>query len=1090
MKKLLLWVLAIAFTITAVQGQEARLMRFPAVHNNQVVFTYAGDLYTVDISGGVARKLTTHVGYEMFPHFSPDGRTIAFTGQYDGNTEVFSIPAEGGTPKRLTHTATLNRDDISDRMGPNNIVMAWTPDGEKIVYRSRKQSFNDFKGQLFMVPANGGMSEELPLSTGGFCSFSPDGKKLAFNRVFREFRTWKYYKGGMADDIWTFDFNTKEVTNITSNPAQDIFPMWIGDEIFFLSDRYRTMNLFVYNTKTKNIEKVTNYTDYDIKFPSFDHNTIVFEKGGFLFAFDVKTRTTRKINITITDDQNYSRPSLVDASKRITNADLSPNGERVVFSARGDVYTLPSEKGITYNLTASSDIHEREATWSPDGKWIAYLSDKTGEYEVYIQPQDGSMPATQVTSGINNYIFGIEWSPDSKKILFSDRLGRLQYVDIETKAVTLVTKGKYGLVNSYSWSPDSKWIAYSTSDANRFSVVYIYGIDSKTTNSVTSGWFSSYGPVFSNDGKYLLYVSDREFNPIYSNTEWNHAYVDMSNIYIVMLSKDTPSPFALENNEVKPETKTEQPKDKDSAKKPVKTEEKPKPEVQPVKIDFDGIENRTVELPGKAGRYYNIYCIDGKVYYNYSSSRDRQPVAMMYDLKKQRETELGESIRFTISSNGKKMLVSKNRTYAVIDLPTGKINMEKTIDLSDMKVWVDYHKEWKQIFDESWRQMRDFFYVENMHGVDWKAIHDKYAVLVPYVNHRNDLTYIIGEMIGELNVGHAYVNSGDKPEPERIKTGLLGAKLSKHSSGYFRVDKILEGANWSDALRSPLAEIGVNVKEGDYIISVDGVDLKNIPDIYSTLINKADKTVALVVNSSPQANGGRKVLVKPIADESELYYYTWVQNNIRKVNEATNGEVGYIHIPDMGVAGLNEFVKYFYPQLTKKALIIDDRGNGGGNVSPMILERLSRVVYRMTMRRGFDQPSTIPSETHYGPKVVLIDRYSASDGDLFPYGFKKLGLGPLIGVRSWGGVVGISGSLPFVDGGDLRKPEFTSFSSDTGEWIIEGHGVDPDIEIDNDPYREYMGQDDQLNKAIEQIKVMLKDYKPLPQIPQAPDRSK
>ncbi|MEJ5315383.1 MAG: PDZ domain-containing protein [Tenuifilum sp.] len=1090
MKKLLLWVLAIAFTITAVQGQEARLMRFPAVHNNQVVFTYAGDLYTVDISGGVARKLTTHVGYEMFPHFSPDGRTIAFTGQYDGNTEVFSIPAEGGTPKRLTHTATLNRDDISDRMGPNNIVMAWTPDGEKIVYRSRKQSFNDFKGQLFMVPANGGMSEELPLSTGGFCSFSPDGKKLAFNRVFREFRTWKYYKGGMADDIWTFDFNTKEVTNITSNPAQDIFPMWIGDEIFFLSDRYRTMNLFVYNTKTKNIEKVTNYTDYDIKFPSFDHNTIVFEKGGFLFAFDVKTRTTRKINITITDDQNYSRPSLVDASKRITNADLSPNGERVVFSARGDVYTLPSEKGITYNLTASSDIHEREATWSPDGKWIAYLSDKTGEYEVYIQPQDGSMPATQVTSGINNYIFGIEWSPDSKKILFSDRLGRLQYVDIETKAVTLVTKGKYGLVNSYSWSPDSKWIAYSTSDSNRFSVVYIYNIDSKTTNSVTNGWFSSYGPVFSNDGKYLLYVSDREFNPIYSNTEWNHAYVDMSNIYIVMLSKNTPSPFALENNEVKPETKTEQPKDKDSAKKPVKTEEKPKPEVQPVKIDFDGIENRTVELPGKAGRYYNIYCIDGKVYYNYSSSRDRQPVAMMYDLKKQRETELGESIRFTISSNGKKMLVSKNRTYAVIDLPTGKINMEKTIDLSDMKVWVDYHKEWKQIFDESWRQMRDFFYVENMHGVDWKAIHDKYAVLVPYVNHRNDLTYIIGEMIGELNVGHAYVNSGDKPEPERIKTGLLGAKLSKHSSGYFRVDKILEGANWSDALRSPLAEIGVNVKEGDYIISVDGVDLKNIPDIYSTLINKADKTVALVVNSSPQANGGRKVLVKPIADESELYYYTWVQNNIRKVNEATNGEVGYIHIPDMGVAGLNEFVKYFYPQLTKKALIIDDRGNGGGNVSPMILERLSRVVYRMTMRRGFDQPSTIPSETHYGPKVVLIDRYSASDGDLFPYGFKKLGLGPLIGVRSWGGVVGISGSLPFVDGGDLRKPEFTSFSSDTGEWIIEGHGVDPDIEIDNDPYREYMGQDDQLNKAIEQIKVMLKDYKPLPQIPQAPDRSK
>jgi len=1090
MKKSLLWLLAAVVSITVAQGQEARLMRFPAVHDSQVVFSYAGDLYSIPITGGVARKLTTHVGYEMFPHFSPDGKTIAFTGQYDGNTEVFTIPAEGGTPNRLTYTATLSRDDISDRMGPNNIVMTWAPDGSKVVYRSRKQSFNSFKGQLFMVPANGGMSEEIPLSTGGFCSFSPDGSKLAFNRVFREFRTWKYYKGGMADDIWIFDYNSKEVVNITSNPSQDIIPMWIGDEIFFLSDRDRTMNLFVYNVKAKTVEKVTNYTDYDIKFPSFDQKTIVFEKGGYLYAFDVKTRTTHKINVTIADDQIYSRSAMVDASKRITNAHPSPNGERVVFSARGDIFTLPSEKGITFNLTTTSDAHEREASWSPDGKWIAYLSDKTGEYEVYIQPHDGSSPAIQVTSGINNYIYNIEWSPDSKKILFSDRLGRLQYIDIDTKSLTMAAKGEYGLINSYSWSPDSKWITYSTPDSNRFSVIYIYNIDTKTTKPVTSSWFSSYNPVFSNDGKYLLYVSDREFNPIYSNTEWNHAYTDMSKIYMVMLSKDTPSPFAPENNEVKPDTKAEQPKENNSSKKSGKTDEKPKTELQPIKIDFDGLENRTVEIPGKAGRYFNIYCVDGKVFYNYFSSNSRQPVAMMYDLKKQKETELGESIRFSISANGKKMLVSKNHTYAVIDLPSGKINMEKTIDLSDMKVWVDYHKEWKQIFDESWRQMRDFFYVENMHGVDWKAIHDKYAVLVPHVNHRNDLTYIIGEMVGELSVGHSYVNSGDKPEPERIKTGLLGAKLSKHTSGYFRVDKILDGANWSDALRSPISEIGINVKEGDFIISVDGVDLKGVPDIYSTLVNKAGKTVSLVVNSSPEANGSRKVLVKPIADESELYYYTWVQNNIRKVNEATNGEVGYIHIPDMGVAGLNEFVKYYYPQLTKKALIIDDRGNGGGNVSPMILERLSREVYRMTMRRGFDQPSTIPSETHYGPKVVLIDQYSASDGDLFPYGFKKLGLGPLIGVRTWGGVVGISSSLPFVDGGDLRKPEFTSYSSDKGEWIIEGYGVDPDIEIDNDPYREYMGQDDQLNKAIETIKGKLKDYKPLPKIPQAPDKSK
>jgi len=416
--------------------------------------------------------------------------------------------------------------------------------------------------------------------------------------------------------------------------------------------------------------------------------------------------------------------------------------------------------------------------------------------------------------------------------------------------------------------------------------------------------------------------------------------------------------------------------------------------------------------------------------------------------------------------------------------------MDESVDLSDMKVWVDYRQEWKQIYDESWRQMRDFFYVENMHGVDWEAMHKKYDVLIPYVKHRADLTYIIGELIGELNVGHAYVNSGEMPKPERTNLGLLGAKISKHSSGFFKVDELLNGAPWSKELRSPLLDIGVNVNQGDYILAVDGRDLKTVGDIYQTLIGKADRIVEITVNSKPELAGSRKVLVKPISDESQLYYYSWVQNNIKKVNEATNGDVGYIHIPDMGVEGLNEFVKYFYPQLTKKGLIIDDRGNGGGNVSPMILERLSRVAYRANMRRGVNHPTPVPAQTHVGPKVLLIDRYSASDGDLFPYGFRELGLGPIIGIRSWGGIVGISGSLPFVDGGDLRKPEFTSFSTETGEWIIEGHGVEPDIVIDNDPYREYMGIDDQLNKAIEVVKEELKDWKGLPPIPPAPDKSK
>ena len=1091
MKKILFaLVVLFAFAFNAF-SQETKLLRFPTVNGNQVVFSYAGDLYTVSLTGGVARKLTNNVGYEVFPRFSPDGSKIAFTGQYDGNTEVFTIPAQGGVPQRLTTTATLNRDDISDRMGPNNIVMGWTPDGKSILYRSRKQTFDDFVGQLFKVSVTGGLSEELPLSTGGFCSYSADGKKLAFNRVFREFRTWKYYKGGMADDIRIFDFDTKEVKTITNTVSQEIIPMWIGDEIYFLSDRDRTMNLFVYNTKTSETQKVTNFIEYDIKFPSNSNSTIVFENGGNIYKFDVKTKTSEKITVTVIDDFGYSRSTLKDASEKIFEGDISPNGERVVFSARGDIFTVPAEKGITRNLTQSSDAHDRSAVWSPDGRYIAYLSDKSGEYEIYIQAQDGSSEPVKLTDAADTYKFGIGWSPDSKKILYNDRQSRLQYVDIDTKKVTLVDKGEYGRIYGFAWSPDSKWITYTLQDENKFGVIYTYNLEKATKQPITDNWYDSSQPTFSNDGKYLLFVSDRDFNPIYSQTEWNHAYQAMSKIYMVLLSKDTKSPFSLENNEVtiaQPDaTKSTDAKTDKGAKDAIKKDVTP---ALIVKIDFENISTRVIALPIDVAYYGNINCIDDKVYYNQFKPETNSGSAKMYDLKKKAETELGESIQFTISSNGKKMLVSKNKNYYVIDLPSSKISLEKPMDLSSMKVWVDYAKEWKQIFDESWRQMRDFFYVENMHGLNWKAMHDKYAALLPYVNHRADLTYLIGEMIGELSVGHAYVNSGVKPQPERIKLGLLGAKISKHSSGYFQIDQILDGTSWNSDIRSPLQEVGINVVKGNFILAVDGKDLKDVNDIFRTLIGKAGKTVELVVNNKPELTGSRKVLVTPISDESSLYYYDWVQGNIKKVSDATNGQVGYIHIPDMGVEGLNEFVKYFYPQLNKKGLIIDDRGNGGGNVSPMILERLSRVVYRQTMVRGNTHASTIPAQTHYGPKVLLLNQYSASDGDLFPYGFKRLGLGTVIGVRSWGGVVGISGSLPFVDGGDLRKPEFASFSSDASEFIIEGHGVDPDIIVDNDPYKEYIGIDDQLTKAIEVIKEQLKNFKELPKIPVSPDKSK
>ncbi|MBN1925673.1 MAG: PD40 domain-containing protein, partial [Prolixibacteraceae bacterium] len=705
LKFTIITILLFAANLLFGQAEEARLLRFPAIMGDQIVFTYAGDLYTVNADGGTARRLTSDIGFEMFARFSPDGKQIAFTGQYDGNTEVYTIPAEGGIPKRLTHTATLGRDLISDRMGPNNIVMCWTPDGKDIVFRSRKQTFNDFKGQLFTVSPDGGLSTELPLAEGGFCSYSPNGKKLAFNRVFREFRTWKYYRGGMADDVWVFDFDTKEVTNITNNLAQDIFPMWAGNEIFFLSDRDRIMNLFVYNTETGETSKVTNFTEYDCKFPTIGGENIVFENGGYIYKLNVNDKTPVKVPVTIANDFVYARNEIKTAIKQIRSADLSPNGERVVFSARGEVFSVPSDKGITYNLTQTAGVHERNAVWSPDGKYIAYLSDQSGEFEIWVQNQDGSEPARKVTKDADTYYFDIAWSPDSKKILWSDRKLRLRYADIESGKITEVFQARYGLVYSYSWSPDSKWIVFSKPTENQFTVVSIYNLDNQKVSDITDNWYDSGSVNFSSDGKYIVFVSDRDFNPDYSYTEWNHSYDDMSRVYLAILSEETKSPFAPENDTVKIEENAEKKDDKKKGKEDKKDDDKAK-DTPETKIDIDGISNRIISLPVTPGNYGNVYCVDDKVYYN--SRGDGGTKAKVYLLDKKEEKELGD-FRFSISSNNKKMLVNEKEKWAVIDLPPDKVTLKETVDISKMEVQTDYEKEWKQIFDESWRQMRDFF---------------------------------------------------------------------------------------------------------------------------------------------------------------------------------------------------------------------------------------------------------------------------------------------------------------------------------------------------------------------------------------------
>ncbi len=1079
MKKIFSPFLFILFLCQLQAQNEARLLRFPAIHEDKIVFTYAGDLYLVNRLGGTARKLTSDIGYEMFARFSPDGKSIAITAQYDGNTEVYLLPSEGGTPIRLTYSATNSRDDVGDRMGPNNIVMTWTPDGEQIVYRSREHSFCDFVGQLYKISKNGGIAEQLPLPSAGFCSFSPDGKKLAYNRVFREFRTWKYYKGGMADDIRIYDFETKKTINITNNPAQDIFPMWYDNEIYFLSDRDRTMNLFVYDLNTKETRKITDFKDFDIKFPSIGKNEIIFENAGYIYIYDILSKHVEKINISIADDMPYGRSVQKDAAKNISAVNLSPDGKRLVIGARGDIFSVPAKEGVTRNLTHSSGIHERDALWSPDGKYIAYVSDKTGEFELYLENQDGSGEPVQLTKNADTYKYDFKWSPDSKKILWDDKMQRLQYIDIFNGKVTLIEKSEVEEYSEHNWSPDSKWIVFSRPEKNQYQKIFLYHVESGKKYEVTETWYDASNPVFSNDGKFLLFTSKRNFDPIYSDVEFNVAYKDMSKVFLLPLAKSTPSPFTPENDEVNDisKSKTTDVKKQDTTKN------------KDIVIDLENIQNRIIALPVKASNYANIYGINDKIYYNVKGFNEKNWTLKMFDLSTKKEIDIAENTTFKISANTKKMLlITADKKYAVVDLPSVKIKPEEFVDLSGLSVNVNLHEEWKQIYDECWRQMRDFFYVPNMHGVDWKAIHDKYAILLPYVNHRSDLNYIIGEMIGELNCGHTYIGGGDVPRKEKISIGLLGAQIAKHPSGYFTVKKIIKGANWLENLRSPLSE--TDIKEGEYILAVNGISTKDVKNINELMINTSGKKIELTVNSSPSDKGGRKVIVVPIADETNLYYFQWVETNIKKVNDATNGDVGYIHVPNMMDDGLNEFMKHFFPQLDKKALIIDDRFNGGGNVSPILTERLRRELTRSAMQRNSEKVNSVPRQMVIGPKVLLVNQYSASDGDLFAYSFKKHQLGKVVGTRTWGGVIGIRGSLPFIDGTDLRKPEYAAYSSEKSEWIIEGYGVDPDVMIDNEPADEYTGIDEQLNKAIKLIKEELKNYKGLPPIPEPPVKNK
>ena len=1108
-----------------------RLLRFPTTNGSQIVFCYAGELYTVAKEGGIARRLTSGPGYTSFPRFSPDGKQLAFTSQYDGNTEVYVMPGEGGAPKRITTTTTVGRDDVSDRMGPNNIVMTWENTKPLVVFRSRMHSFNSFIGELYTAGLDGDLAQQLPVPRGGFASFSPDDSKMVYNRVFREFRTWKHYRGGMADDVWMFDFKTGQTTNLTNDPSQDICPMWGADNrIYFISDRDGRMNLFSTDLTGKDTKQLTTFKDYDIKFPSIGKDAIVFEQAGYIWRYDLASGQSAVVPIAIKEDFFSGRSAMVDASKHVESATSAPDGQRAIVVARGDLYSVPAKDGAPRNLTRTSNAHERDAVWSPDGKWIAYNSDATGENELYVRSQDGKGEPTQLTNNADTYYYGAIWSPDSKKLMWADRKQRLRYLDVASKAVTQVVESKESEIRGYDWSPDSNWVAYTVQEENGGDRAYLYALGDKKSTPVTDEWYSADNATFSDNGKYLMLTSGRDYKPIFDQTDFNNVYRDLERVYLVTLAKDTENPLGPRSDEVgakkdkdKPDEKKDDKKDADkdkakSDKKPAddaKKDDKDKKELvtrKPVtvKVDLDGIHDRLVALDIPSANYSNLRMVGDRLFYmrrtvgdDRSADDDAGPDARRwhlcsYSLEDRKETVHGDVSNYEITFDGKKMLVKVGKEYAMIDLPKDKLELKDEkggkdfhLKLKDLDMKLDRHAEWTQIYNEAWRQMRDFFYAPNMNGVDWKAMHDKYAALAPFVNHRNDLTYLIGELIGELNNGHAYTGGGERPETPRIKLGLLGAVLSRDAaSKAYKIDRILPGENWEKNARSPLTAVGVNVKAGDYILAVNGQPVSTLANIYDALIGMADKQVTLRVNSKPSDDGARDITVVPIADESPLYYREWVQKNVDEVTKKTNGEVGYIHIPDMGQEGLNEFTKQYFPQIRKKGLIVDVRGNGGGFVSPLVIDRLRRALVMVEVARN-GTPQTNPPQTFIGPMVALCNEFSASDGDIFPYRFKTNGLGKLIGKRTWGGVVGIRNSLPFTDGGSLNRPEFAPFSKDGKEWVIEGHGVDPDIVVDNDPAKEFRGEDQQLDRAIEEIQkeMKAKPYSLPPGPPPYPNRN-
>lgn len=1100
------------FARPATQGEirpDAVLLRMPDVSATSVVFRYANDLWLAPKEGGVARPLASPEGEESFPKFSPDGQRIAFVAGYDGGADLYVLDIDAGVPKRVTYHPFA--ETLCD----------WHPDGESLIYFSTQHSGQQRAPRLYRVSASGGASEALPVPYGVFGAIDDTGSWLAYTPTSAsEFRTWKRYQGGLAQDVWLFNLVTLEARRVTDHPGTDALPLWHGHELYFLSDRDTNarMNLWAYDTQRKVTTQVTDFVDADVRFPSVGPQDIVFENGGKLHRFEFATRRTSAIEISIGGERPNLRPRTLSLASSVDAVFLGPNAKQVAIEARGEVFCAPVEEGVTRNLTRTDGAAERYPSWSPDGKWISYWSDSSGEYELCVVSGDGrefrwpGADAEQSTRTLTSigagWKYRTTWAPDSRSLVFCNHAGELWRLVLESGALSKLATDPDGQPFAVDWSADSRWLAWSMrSTHSRLSAIWLCDTRAGTLHEVTSGLYDDRSPSFDRDGKWLYFVSTRTFEPTYSGLDETWIYANGVNLMALALRKDVENIFAPRDaSEAKGETKDEakdDDKDKgkdegakedaakdgaeensspssseaakdDGAKDGDKSKSKEKV-AKPVEIDFDGLEARALVLPVDAGALDSPVGGASSVFYlrrpragSGGSDATLAHFAMSAKKKERVEKAVLSGVRnFQLAAKAQKLLVRLSDGWAVIDAKPEQ-KLEGKLEFGALEASIDPRREWGQILADARRLMRDFFYEPTLHGVDWNKVYERFRAALADATNRTDLHYLIGEMIAELNVGHAYNRGVDEPRTTRAPlAGLLGCDFAFEQGGY-RITRILGQRSAEVDARSPLAQHGVDARVGDWLLAVNGRPIDATRDVHAALLGVAGKPTELVLNAQPTFDGSeRRVVVTPLESDAELRYRDWVAARREQVAQLSGGRVGYIHVPDTGLRGQNELVRQFESQMDKDALLIDERWNGGGQIPTRFIELLDRPRTNFwAVRHGEDW--NWPRNAHHGPKAMLINGSSGSGGDAFPYYFRQAGLGKLIGQRTWGGLVGISGNPGFVDGSSITVPRFAFYEKD-GTWGVEGYGVAPDIDVLDDPALMAHGEDPQLVAGVQHL---------------------